>query len=374
MVLKNDYNECITNLACSIRKHFDLEYKHNTLDYVDKILDKNKPKNVVVILFDGMGSRILDRTLDKNDFFIKNKYKEITSVFPATTTAATTSMMTGLNPVEHGYTGWFSYIKPIDEVIALFTGENKVTQMPSDKWSDIKKKYFNYKIITEEINDAGKYRSRILFPFGEDSYKDLDNMLSIIKEECAEEGKKFIYAYDEEPDHTMHDVGPDSDEVKKLIKIRNDKVEKLCDGLKDTIVFIVADHGHIKVDNIDLNDYPDVTGLLERTPSMETRAISFKVKVGKNKEFEEKFNKHFGKYFNLYNKSDIIDSKLFGDGDEHPLFRDAISDYIAIAENSNKSLVSEGDVILYSHHAGYTDDEVYIPLIIVNKVKLEKFL
>ena len=68
-------------------------------------------------------------------------------------------------------------------MIALFTGENKVTQMPSDKWSDIKKKYFNYKIITEEINDAGKYRSRILFSFGEDSYKDLDNMLSIIKEE-----------------------------------------------------------------------------------------------------------------------------------------------------------------------------------------------
>lgn len=183
MVLKNDYNECITNLACSIRKYFDLEYKHNTLDYVDKILDENKPKNVVVILFDGMGSRILDRTLDKDDLFIKNKFKEITSVFPATTTAATTSMMTGLNPIEHGYTGWFSYIKPIDEVIALFTGENKVTQMPSDKWSDIKKKYFNYKIITEEINDAGKYRSRILFPFGEDSYKDLDNMLSIIKEE-----------------------------------------------------------------------------------------------------------------------------------------------------------------------------------------------
>ena len=57
---------------------------------------------------------------------------------------------------------------------------------------------------------------------------------------------------------------------------------------------------------------------------METRAISFKVKVGKNKEFEEKFNKHFGKYFNLYNKSDIIDSKLFGNGDEHPLFRDVI--------------------------------------------------
>lgn len=32
MNVKNNYNECITNLACSIRKYFELEYKHNTLD------------------------------------------------------------------------------------------------------------------------------------------------------------------------------------------------------------------------------------------------------------------------------------------------------------------------------------------------------
>ena len=53
-----------------------------------------------------MGSRILDRVLDKEDFFIKNRKKAITTVFPATTTAATYSVMTGLNPVEHGYLGW----------------------------------------------------------------------------------------------------------------------------------------------------------------------------------------------------------------------------------------------------------------------------
>ena len=89
MHVKNNYNECITNLACSIRKYFELDYQHNTLSYVDKLLEKKQPKNVVVILFDGMGSRILDRVLDKEDFFIKNRKKEITTVFPATTTAAT---------------------------------------------------------------------------------------------------------------------------------------------------------------------------------------------------------------------------------------------------------------------------------------------
>lgn len=106
MLVKNNYKECLTNLTCSIRKYFELDYKHNTLDYIDKLLEEKQPKNVVVIPFDGMGSRILDRTLSKSDFLIKQKYKEITTVFPATTTAATTSMQTGLNPIEHGYLGW----------------------------------------------------------------------------------------------------------------------------------------------------------------------------------------------------------------------------------------------------------------------------
>lgn len=108
MNVKNNYNECITNLACSIRKYFGLKFKHNTLEYVDKLLSEKNPKNVVVILFDGMGSRILKRNLDKNAFLVKHMAKEITTVFPATTTAATTSMRTGLNPVEHGYLGWYT--------------------------------------------------------------------------------------------------------------------------------------------------------------------------------------------------------------------------------------------------------------------------
>ena len=65
MTVKNNYKECLTNLACSIRKYFDLEYKHNTIDYIDKILTENKPKNVVTILCDGMGSNIIDRVLER---------------------------------------------------------------------------------------------------------------------------------------------------------------------------------------------------------------------------------------------------------------------------------------------------------------------
>ncbi|MGN1351721.1 MAG: hypothetical protein ACI4VE_02925 [Clostridia bacterium] len=95
MKVRNNYNECLTNLACSIRKYFELDYKHNTIDYIDKILNENKPKNVVTILCDGMGSNIMDRILSKDSFLLKYRIKSITTVFPATTVAATTSMPKG---------------------------------------------------------------------------------------------------------------------------------------------------------------------------------------------------------------------------------------------------------------------------------------
>ena len=284
MLVKNNYNECLTNLACSIRKYFELDYKHNTLDYIDKLLEEKQPKNVIVILFDGMGSKILDRTLSKSDFLIKHKYKEITTVFPATTTAATISMQTGLNPIEHGYLGWNMYLSPIDETVELYTGINKETGNPSAKYPEVQKKYLKPKMIVDEINEQNKYYAVSLFPFKDTKYKDLDDMLSIIEKECQKEGKKYIYAYDDEPDHTMHDFGPNSSKVKELIKARNKKIEELFPKLDDTIIFIVADHGHIKTENLYLKNYPELQNMLERTTSIEPRATSFKIK----KELQKK--------------------------------------------------------------------------------------
>ena len=44
MKLKNNYDECLTNLACSILKYFGVSYKHNTLDYIDTLLEENVSK------------------------------------------------------------------------------------------------------------------------------------------------------------------------------------------------------------------------------------------------------------------------------------------------------------------------------------------
>lgn len=366
MLVKSNYNECLTNLACSIQKYFDLNAKHNSIEYIDKILNEKQPKNVVLMLFDGMGSRILERTLNKDSFFIKNKIKEITTVFPATTTAATTSIRTGLNPIEHCWLGWNMYIAPINETITLFLNSEKGKEEISNNFLKVKDKLVQ-KTIANEIKQNTEYNAIELFPFGENKYNDLDEMLEIIKEECNKEGKRYIYAYDTEPDYTMHDFGPDDDEVKKLIKIRNDKVKQLCEELNDSIIIIIADHGHKEVEHIYLKNYPKIIEMLERTTSLEQRAVSFKIKKEYKEQFVKEFNRNFDKDFKLYCSQEIIKSHLFGYGDENELFRDAIGDFIAIAENSNKCIITDGDEVLKSQHAGYSNDEIYVPLIVINR-------
>jgi L-rhamnose mutarotase len=95
----------------------------------------------------------------------------------------------------------------------------------------------------------------------------------------------------------------------------------------------------------------------------------FKVKDGLQDKFEKLFNEKFGEYFSLYKVQDVIDSKLFGDGDENVLFRDALGDFIAINETNNKCLTYSNWTHFKSNHAGYMDDEILVPLIIIDKCK-----
>ena len=369
MVVKNNYNECITNLACSIRKYFNLDYKHNTLPYIDELLENKKPKNVVLLLFDGMGSNIIDNVLDKDAFLIKNRIKKITTVFPATTVAATTSILTGLNPVETGMLGWNSYYKDLDKVIVTFYNVEKGDKNKTviDEAIKYRKKHMLEKTIIESINEKKEYKAYGFFPFGNNPYSDISDMLDSVIKLCNQDGKKYIYGYDDNPDGIMHVFGSDSKNAIEAIKYRNYLVEELSKKVKDTIIFVIADHGHTNVINIKLDDYPDITDCLIRNTSLESRTVSFFVKPKKKKDFVILFNKYFSDDFDLYSKEEVIESKLFGDGKENEIYRDSLGDYIAIAK-ANKCLLYHGDLDAKSQHAGYLDDEIYIPLIVIDRV------
>jgi len=262
------------------------------------------------------------------------------------------------------------YFKEIDKTITTFLNSEKgdLEYKPLKEAIEFKKRHMKTKSIMDEINKKTEYKGYTLFPFGENSYKDLDDMFNIIEEKCNKDGKKYIYAYDTEPDSTMHELGTDCSEAKELILDINNRIEQLSKKLKDTIIFVVADHGHKNVINIDLKEYPDIIECLVRNTSIEPRAVNFFVKKERKNDFENLFNKYFSDDFDLYNKEEIINSKLFGDGEENEIFRDALGDYLAIGK-TDKTLLYIGSEILKSQHAGYTEDEILVPLIVIDSNK-----
>ena len=363
MIVKNDYENTLTNIAASVQKYFSIKSAHNTFVKLDEMLQKYHPKKVVVILLDGLGANNLKRLLPKDSFLRSHLASELTTVFPATTAAATTSLRTGLNPSEHGYVGWTAYIEPIDKVITLFTDSEKGTDDETcEEFLKVKDDLLGIETVVEQIRKSKSGKAVEILPFGDNCYKGFDEMFERIAVEASESGKKYIYAYNDEPDTTMHEKGPDDADVKELVTMCDVGIKELAGRLHDALLIVVADHGHIKTRTIYLEDYPDVLELMTCKTSVDQRAAVFKIKKGKKREFVSLFKKYFSEYYDLFSADEVRRSRLFGEGEEHPLFRAELGDYLAIAK-ADVAITAPGDHYHVSHHAGYTDDEVMIPFV-----------
>lgn len=362
MRVKNNYNQTLTNIGASVQKYFGLPQKHSGLPLMDKLLATHNPQNAVITLLDGLGSRILERALPESAFLRQNLKQALTTVFPATTAAATSSIRTGLNPVEHGWIGWTAYIQPIDKIITLFLNTEKGNDETICTDYLAVKPLLVSETIPDQINQFTKHKALEIMPFGNDPYIGFGEMIERIKDEVSRPGKKYIYAYSDEPDATMHEKGPDSSTVKKIIKEQNDQIAELSKSLHDTLLIVLADHGHIKTKTLYLKNYPDILKLMTHKTSVDQRAAVFKIKSGKKQEFRRRFNKHFGDFYTLYSAKEVKDSKLFGDGPENILFESMLGDFLAIAK-TDVAITAPGDHYHVSHHAGYTDDEILIPFI-----------
>ncbi len=356
-----DYNDCITNIACSILKYFKVDYKHNTVSDIDEVLENNNPKNVVLILYDGMGYNLINRILKSDDFLRVNLKRSMSSVCPSTTTASTTSILSGLNPSEHNWLGWDMYVKEENKIITLFLNTYKDTFKQAAPYS-IASKYYGYKNLIDQIKE-GPYDASMVSNHGGIKYKDLNEMNEAIINETKKEGKRYIYAYYENPDSIMHEYGTDSKESIDSFNLINKSTEELASKLHDTLLIVTADHGHMNSKGIMVSEYKDFFETLDGDISIEGRFCSFKVKEDKKEEFIKLFNLYFARDFILKTKEEIIREFWFGRGDYHKYFRASLGDFFALAISDKYFRYNENSVNLTSMHAGICEDEMRIPLI-----------
>ncbi|MBR6358281.1 MAG: alkaline phosphatase family protein [Lachnospiraceae bacterium] len=360
-----DYDNSLPCLANSVLRHFGIDTKgRKTLAAADRFLDREY-KNVVVILLDALGKNIIDGNLEEDGFFATHTETVISSVFPPTTVAATTSVQCGLEPVSHGWLGWDNYYPPIDKNVEVFTNKLTGTNISATDYY-VAGHFCPYENVVESIRKTG-FAAHLVTPFSELHPVSDKGVLRHTLRLCNEPGRKYIYSYWREPDGTIHRYGCFSKETAKVVRNLERRVQAFCEKTEDTLVFVTADHGHKDTKTLHLSDVPGLLDCLLRGPSIEPRAMNFFVKSGKAREFAERFQEAYGADFILLTKEEVIESGLFGSGPEHPLFRGMLGDFLAVATGDKALFAKPGeDPGFKAMHAGLTKEEMQIPLIVYN--------
>ena len=228
-------------------------------------------------------------------------------------------------------------------------------------------KYCGYEPIVDKLVREGKNAYNVT-PFAPPFPKSFSEICDRITELCRSDGKKYVYAYWDEPDLTMHKFGCFSSVAKKVLEELETKIQKMCAELEDTLLIITADHGHIDGKNVSITDYPAIMDCLIRMPSIEPRALNLFVKEEKRVEFESEFNKEFGNDFILMTKQEVYESRLLGTGEPHKNVNAMLGDYLAVSVSDLTIFNTKEEAEHFKGvHAGYTEEELMIPLIIIEK-------
>lgn len=365
MITYPNYDRSILSIASSVLKHFGVkDYQHKTLPEFDKLLEKDY-KNIIVMLFDGLGVSAINEHLNENDFLRKHLVCPISSVFPSTTVAATTAIESGYSPAETAWLGWDLYFDEIGENVSVFRNTLQKNGEPAADYN-VAWKYIPYKRIFDRIEEVnGKGTAYYVSPFSKYHIKNVRDICRTVKRLSRRRKKKYIYSYWNQPDNSMHDYGVKSQQAHEQIMLINKEVEQLCKRLKNSLIIITADHGLCDGTTKYLEDYPQLTELLKIPPSVEPRAVSFFVKDGETEKFKTEFNKIFSSSFRLMTKNEVFAENLLGYGTPHPKTTDFIGDFLAVALDETCIDYKRAEYEFVGVHAGLTEEEMTVPFIAI---------
>jgi predicted AlkP superfamily pyrophosphatase or phosphodiesterase len=383
-----DYKDgSIVNLMASVLESYGAKSQYAPLKILppDKLKDR---ENVVLIVLDGLGYEYL-RKHGKDLIFSERLEGRITSVFPSTTAACVTTFNTGLAPQQHAITGWFVYLKEMGTISTIlgftprYAGMDRAASFTRQK---IKPKIiFDQKSVFERIRAKSYIITRegiadsvyTLAHTGKAKrigYRNLTGFFNKLKMVLARKGRKFVYAYWPEIDSLAHKYGTSDKKVERHLKQLDKKFRTLYRSLDpDTMMVITADHGLINTGpskRIFLKDHPKLEECLAMPLSGEHRAAYCYVHPSKARQFEDYVRTKFKNKCSLYKSESLVKKGYFGLFSANEKLNSRIGDYVLIMKENyvlDDFVCGEKMKNPIGVHGGVSDEEMYVPLIVLRK-------
>lgn len=378
MILPNYESGSIVNLISSLMAYYKIKNNYKPLE------DFKIPihKRLVFMVIDGLGLSFLE-THGKNSFLHKLTKSQLTSVFPSTTAAALTSLMTGQAPLQHGLTGWFMYFKELATAGIPLPFSPRFTDK-SFCDLDVKiEEIFDFQTIFKKINNSMLVLSpkqSIDSPFSKycfgnkakNGFETFEECFELIKNQVINHPTtEMIYVYIPHFDECAHHYGINSVESIEMFN----KVDKLFFDLTkstedtETLYIVTADHGLIDSSKdriLDISDFPAIKECLVLPLCGEPRVPYCYVRPAKYEQFIHAVDDHLGAYCDRYSLNEVLSRNLFGIGKRNSKLYDRIGDEVLIMKDNFVLLdrvYHEQQKDFVGFHGGLSKDEMLIPLI-----------
>ena len=329
-------------MVASIAQYFGVRPLHYTLPELDALLVSGRYHNIVLLVLDGMGMEVLERCLKPDGFLRSRLMTSISAVFPSTTTAATPSLISGLNPGEHGWIGWTLHFDQLGKSVDTFSNQAQFTNQPAADFHAAES-FLPYQALTDMVNLRGTAEAVTISPYAKIKVNSFQQLFMKTTEVLQAPGQHYVYAYWGELDHTMHRLGCKHAEIQHILNSIEGSLIELNQSLsKQDLVLVTADHGLIDVVPDYFEDYPALHAMLRMPPTVEPRATALYVQENALSEFPVAFEQAFGKRY---------------------LLRSLVGDYFAVAVSDHALFDKREHCNVIGVHAGLTEQEMRVPLI-----------
>ena len=412
MILPNYSQGSIVNLVSSILHGLGASSPYTPLpDLVTQIKDAD---TVILLVLDGMGMDSMQE-LGKKSFFNQHYAQSLTSVFPSATTAAVTTLMTGVAPQEHGFISWDMNMKEFGSVVQVLPYRTKRKEPLKEKEIKVvasvfdKLKKIKTHLVIKKSLLKSPYNTLFCTKAEQHGFNNLSGMLRALRNianvqnnqtitsakselytkvlssnikhfkyiaHTHSQKKQYIYTYWGGFDDFSHAYGKTHPKTKAHLRLLERAMIHLAQGLEgtNTLLLVTADHGQIvttPAKTIVLNKHPKLLECLSVAPCGEPRAIVCYVHPHKVQQFEEYVKYKLKHYCTLHQSKELVRKNYFGLGKAHPHLFDRIGDYILLpTENYVFRYFLPGEKpksFKPGHHGGLSEEEMKVPLVMVKK-------
>ena len=346
----------------------------------DEIADA---RHVVLLVVDGLGQAQLES--GPAPALRESLRGTMTSVFPSTTASAVTTLLTGLAPVEHAVTGWFTWLAEIGSVVAPLPFITRAGRTSLTELGVVPGDIFVGPTVFERVHadchtvqpadlvgsEYSRAHTRGAAPTG---FRRLDQLVEGIAGIVRNAARRtYVSAYWPVLDTLSHRFGASSSRARRHLAAIDAHFERLRDSLAGSgaLLVLTADHGFVDIrpeSRLDAGSLPGLAPMLSRPLCGEPRIAYCYVREAHRVDFAQRAEDALAGAGQVVESASMVEDGWFGLADPHPRLLERVGDYALVMRDGyaiTDRIAGEKRFRQIGVHGGVSRDEMRVPLVVV---------